>query len=74
MPFTGCFYCRDIGISQISFKKRVPPWAILRRADLPPFTAPVKAHSSYPKSSLSNKFSGKVAQLIAKKGSNLCGL
>ena len=56
------------GSSPISSRNRVPRWAIWNRPSLPPRRAPVKAPSSYPKSSDSNSVSGIAAQFIATKG------
>ena len=55
------------GISPTSSRKRVPRWA---SSNFPGFvvTAPVKAPFSYPKSSLSTRFSAMAAQLILMKG------
>ncbi len=59
--------CSAIGISPISSRNSVPPWA----CSILPWTvrtAPVKAPFSWPNSSLSSRFSGMAAQLIATKG------
>ena len=56
--------CSDIGRSPISSSISVPPWAV---SILPTvvLVAPVKAPFSWPKSSVSSRFSGIAAQLMA---------
>ncbi len=61
------FTCRGGVSSPISSRKSVPPLAY----SILPFlraSAPVKAPFSWPKSSLSSRFSGMAPQLMATKG------
>ena len=60
--------CKYREASPISSKNIVPLCAFLNKPIFPPFLAPVKAPSSYPNSSLSIKFSGIAAKLIAING------
>ena len=60
-----------MGISPISSRKMVPLWASSNRPVLPFLDAPENAPGSYPKSSLSRRFSGRAAQFNATKGSAL---
>ncbi|EKD38793.1 MAG: hypothetical protein ACD_75C00605G0001 [uncultured bacterium] len=61
------FDCSGSGISPTSSRKMVP---VSASSNLPlrMTTAPVKAPFSWPKSSLSSKFSERAAQLTAMKG------
>ncbi len=56
------FSCTSRGMRPISSRKRVPPSASSKRP-FRAFVAPVKAPSSYPKSSLSISEGGRAAQL-----------
>ena len=61
------FVCVVSGMSPISSRKSVPPSHcsnLPMRCDI----APVKAPFSWPKSSLSSRFSGMAAQLMARNG------
>ena len=55
------------GMSPISSRKRVPPWAS-RKAPRRLAVAPLKAPRTWPKSSLSSRSGGMAAQLTATKG------
>ncbi|EKD31929.1 MAG: hypothetical protein ACD_77C00213G0001 [uncultured bacterium] len=59
-----------MGISPISSRKRVPPWANSIKPTFPISAAPVKAPFSKPNNSASRRFSGIAAQLISTKGSS----
>ena len=61
--------CTEMGSSLISSRKIVPLLAISNRPCLPSRDAPVKAPFAWPNSSLSMRFSGSVAQLMATKAS-----
>ncbi len=61
------FACIPMGMSPISSRNSVPPWASSNR----PFfwrSAPVNAPRSWPKSSVSSRCSGKAAQLTVTSG------
>jgi hypothetical protein len=59
--------CISRGISPISSRKRVPPLASMKSPGRP-LRASVKAPRTCPKSSLSSRWRGTAAQLIATKG------
>ena len=59
--------CSGIGISAISSRNKVPPWACSKQPGRVP-TAPVNAPRSWPKTSLSIRVSGIAAALTATKG------
>ena len=61
------FGCVDRGISPISSKRSVPPWAWTNKP-LRSARASVNAPLTCPKSSLSSRVSGRAAQLTATKG------
>ena len=61
------FTCIDSGTSSMSSRKSVPPCAISKRPGLS-LIAPVKAPRSWPKSSVSIRFSENSAQLTATNG------
>ena len=59
--------CSSMGISPISSRKSVPPWASSKTPGRR-WSAPVKAPRSWPKSSLSMRVAGMEAQLMATNG------